>query len=51
MTEETYVPTKNFIKYRDRFNVRGCTVDQLRRLTELKALTPQEFEMITGEAF
>lgn len=41
----------NFEKYCDRYNRGGCTNDQLRRLTQLGALTPEQFETITGETF
>lgn len=41
----------NFDKYCDRYNRGGCTIEQLRRLTQLKALTPEEFKTITGEDY
>lgn len=41
----------NYEKYKARYDRGGCTIEQLRRLTELGALTPEEFEMITGEPY
>lgn len=41
----------NFDKYCERYNRGGCTIDQLRRLTQLGALKPAEFETITGETY
>ena len=38
-------------KYKARYDRGGCTIEQLRRLTELGALTPEEFELITGEPY
>ena len=40
--------SKDFLKYKKRYERGGCTVEQLRRLTELGKLTPEEFEEITG---
>ena len=41
----------NKIKYQKRFERNGCTEDQLKRLVELKALTPEEFKEITGKDY
>ncbi len=43
--------SKLFEKYRDRYNRGGCTKAQLRRLTQLEAITPEEYEEITGEEY
>lgn len=43
--------SKDFEKYRDRYNRGGCTIEQLRRLVELGKLTPEEFTEITGEDY
>lgn len=42
---------KNKIKYGKRYEKGGCTIKQLKRLVELEALTPKEYEEITGEAY
>ena len=41
----------NKIKYEERYKKRGCTIEQLKRLTELNALTPEEYKEITGEDY
>lgn len=41
----------NKIKYQDRYKKHGCTIEQLKRLTELGALTPDEYKEITGEDY
>lgn len=38
-------------KYRARYGRGGCTKGQLSRLVALGALTPEEYEEITGEAY
>lgn len=43
--------SKDFEKYKKRYERGGCTVEQLHRLTELGKLTPEEFEEITGIPF
>lgn len=43
--------SRMYEKYKNRYNNGGCTVSQLRRLTELGILTESEFEEITGEPF
>ena len=42
---------KNYAKYKARYDRGGCTKEQLQRLTELGALTPEEYELITGEPY
>ena len=36
-------------KYQKRYNKGGCTIEQLKKLVELGALTAEEYEEITGE--
>lgn len=43
--------SKLFEKYRDRYNRGGCTKEQLKRLVTLFAITSEEYEEITGEAY
>ena len=43
--------SKDFEKYKKRYERGGCTIAQLHRLTELGKLTPEEFEEITGEVY
>ena len=43
--------SRMYEKYKNRYDNGGCTVSQLRRLTELEILTESEFEEITGEPF
>ena len=43
--------SKLFEKYKARYERGGCTKEQLRRLVALSALTPKEYEEITGEAY
>lgn len=38
-------------KYKARYERGGCTKAQLRRIVELGALTPEEYEEITGEPY
>lgn len=38
-------------KYQRRYNKGGCTKEQLKRLVELGALTPDEYREITGEEY
>lgn len=38
-------------KYQKRYNKGGCTKEQLKRLVELQALTPDEYKEITGEEY
>ena len=42
---------KNKIKYQKRYEKNGCTIEQLKRLVELGALTAGEYEEITGETY
>ena len=42
---------KNKEKYQKRYEKGGCTIEQLKRLVELGALTASEYEEITGEAY
>lgn len=41
----------NKIKYQKRYEKNGCTKEQLKRLVELGALTPDEYQEITGENY
>lgn len=38
-------------KYMRRYKRNGCTKEQLKQLTELGALTKEEYREITGEEF
>ena len=38
-------------KYQNRYERNGCTIEQLKRLVELGALTDIEYEEIIGEAY
>jgi len=40
-----------FEKYYKRYQRGGCTKEQLRRLVELGALTPDEYKEITGDDY
>lgn len=40
-----------FEKWNDRYKKHWCTKEQLRRLVNLKVLSPQEYEEITGESY
>lgn len=42
---------ENKIKYQDRFIKNYCTKKQLKKLVELNALTVEEYEEITNEAY
>lgn len=42
---------KNKEKYQKRYERNGCTIEQLKRLVELKALTVEEYKEITGEDY
>jgi hypothetical protein len=42
---------KNKDKYQKRYEKNGCTKEQLRKLVELEALTPEEYREITGEEY
>ena len=41
----------NKIKYQKRYIKNGCTLEQLKKLVELGALTADEYKEITGEEF
>jgi hypothetical protein len=43
--------SKQYEKYKKRYERGGCTKDQLHRLTELGVLTPEEYEEITGDPY
>jgi uncharacterized XkdX family phage protein len=43
--------SKDFDKYKERYDRGGCTKAQLRRIVELGRLTPEEYEEITGEKY
>lgn len=51
MAKTTTEHSPAFDKYKRRYARRGCTMQQLHRLTELEVLTPDEFEEITGIPF
>lgn len=40
-----------FDKYYKRYQRGGCTKEQLARLVELGALTPEEYKEITGDDY
>lgn len=40
-----------FEKYEKRYERGGCTKEQLARLVELGALTPDEYKEITGDDY
>jgi uncharacterized XkdX family phage protein len=42
---------KNKVKYQKRYEKGGCTIEQLKRLVELGALTASEYTEITGEHY
>lgn len=42
------IHSKDYQKYYDRYHRGGCTVTQLKRLTELSVIKDWEFTMITG---
>lgn len=48
-TKTTHSPM--FEKYKKRYERGGCTKEQLHRLVELGALTPEEYKEITGEDY
>ena len=43
--------SKDFEKYKARYERGGCTKEQLRRIVELGRLTPAEYKEITGEDY
>lgn len=43
--------SKDFEKWKKRYDRHGCTKEQLRRLVELEVLTADEYEEITGEKY
>jgi uncharacterized XkdX family phage protein len=43
--------SKQYEKYKKRYERGGCTKEQLHRLTELGVLTPEEYEEITGDPY
>lgn len=43
--------SKLFEKYKERYEMGGCTKEQLKRLVELSALTAGEYQEITGEEY
>ena len=43
--------SKLFEKYKTRYDRGGCTKAQLKRLVQLGAITAEEYEEITGEAY
>ncbi len=51
MAKKTVKHSPGFDKWYKRYQRGGCTKEQLRRLVELDALTPEEYEEITGEAY
>lgn len=38
-------------KYKARYERNGCTIEQLKRLVELGALTEEEYKEITSEEY
>jgi len=40
-----------FEKWQDRYNKHWVTTEQLQKLVQLKVLTEQEYEQITGEEY
>lgn len=51
MAKKTVKHSPGFDKWNKRYQRGGCTKEQLRRLVELDALTPEEYEEITGEPY
>lgn len=43
--------SKQYEKYKKRYERGGCTKEQLHRLTELGVLTPEEYQEITGDPY
>ena len=43
--------SKDFEKYKARYERGGCTKEQLHRIVELGRLTPAEYKEITGEDY
>ena len=43
--------SKLYEKYYERYKRGGCTKEQLNKLVQLEALTADEYEQITGEAY
>lgn len=43
--------SKEFLKYKKRYERGGCRKDQLRELVELEAITADEYEEITGDKY
>lgn len=43
--------SKEFLKYKKRYERGGCRKDQLKELVELEAITADEFREITGEDY
>lgn len=43
--------SKDFEKYKARYERGGCTKGQLKRLVELGAITADEYEEIAGEKY
>lgn len=41
----------DFEKWNDRYQRKWCTKTQLKRLVALNALTAEEYQTITGEAY
>lgn len=41
----------NYEKYKRRYDRGGARKDQIKRLTQLGALSPKEYESIVGEAY
>lgn len=45
----TTTHSKDFEKYKERYNRHGCTKEQLKRLVSLGVITAAEYTEITGE--
>ena len=43
--------SKDFEKYKERYNRGGCTKVQLKELVVLTIITATEYQQITGEAY
>lgn len=49
--QEQSMSQKIYERYKVRYEWGYCTIEQLRRLVEISALTPEEFKDITGEDY
>lgn len=51
MAKKTSGHSPLFEKYKARYERGGCTKAQLKRLVALGALTPEEYQEITGDEY